>query len=53
MIARRTMGLALALLVAAPPLMAQGGTPQHPDRRWSAFGTLLSTPMLPSELARR
>jgi hypothetical protein len=31
----------------------QGGTPQHPDRRWSAFGTLLSTPMLPSELVPR
>ena len=27
MIARRTTGLALALLLAAPPLMAQGGTP--------------------------
>ena len=28
MIARRTMGLALALLLAAPPAMAQGGTPR-------------------------
>src|ERR1044071_2775503 len=28
MIARRTIGLALALLLAAPPVMAQGGTPQ-------------------------
>ncbi|MBV9833703.1 MAG: DUF3828 domain-containing protein [Alphaproteobacteria bacterium] len=28
MIARRTMGLALALLLASPPVMAQGGTPQ-------------------------
>ncbi|MBX3500856.1 MAG: DUF3828 domain-containing protein [Alphaproteobacteria bacterium] len=28
MIARRTTGLALALLLAAPPLMAQSGTPQ-------------------------
>jgi hypothetical protein len=34
-------------------VVAQGGTPQHPDRRWSAFGTLLSTPMLPSELVPR
>jgi hypothetical protein len=32
---------------------AQGGTPEHPDRRWSAFETLLSTPMLPSELSPR
>jgi hypothetical protein len=29
---------------------AQGGTPEHPDRRWNVFGRLLSTPMLPSEL---
>src|SRR5688572_11013607 len=28
MIGRRTMGLALALLLAAPPLFAQAGTPQ-------------------------
>jgi hypothetical protein len=28
MIARRTVGSALALLLAAPPLMAQSGTPQ-------------------------
>ncbi len=31
---------------------SQGGTAERPDLRWSAFGRLLSTPMLPSELSR-
>ena len=30
---------------------AQGGTADHPDRRWEAFAELLSTPRLPSGLA--
>ncbi len=32
---------------------AQGGTADHPDRRWRAFERLLSAPMLPSELTAR
>jgi hypothetical protein len=39
MIARRTMGLALALLLAAPPVLAQGGTPQaFLDSIYRAYG---------------
>jgi hypothetical protein len=30
---------------------AQGGTADHPERRWQVFAELLSTPRLPSELA--
>jgi hypothetical protein len=29
---------------------ARGGTPDHPDRRWQEFETLLSSPRLPSGL---
>ncbi len=28
----------------------QGGTPDHPEKRWQAFGQLLSSPRLPSGL---
>jgi hypothetical protein len=31
---------------------AQGGTADHPDRRWAAFERILSAPMLPSELSQ-
>jgi len=30
---------------------AQGGTPEHPERRWKIFAELLSTPRMPSQLA--
>jgi len=29
---------------------AQGGTEDHPEKRWEAFGKLLSSPRLPSDL---
>jgi hypothetical protein len=28
----------------------QGGTPDHPEKRWGEFGKLLSSPRLPSGL---
>jgi hypothetical protein len=31
-------------------LEKQGGTPDHPDKRWEEFGKLLSSPRLPSGL---
>jgi hypothetical protein len=31
---------------------SRGGTPAHPERRWEEFAKLLSSPRLPSELAK-